>query len=330
VAVAAVLVCVGSATGTAPRALQPPSLFDPLVAPRGDRVLTARTDVPRHAWGGTFTTASGESVELWISDAYAEDRTVAQRWVDYVGALVHGAELARVTIFLGSPDEVVFLCGYGALACYQPLDELIMVPVEDIPGVVTAEGALAHEYGHHVAQNRFNTPWNASDYGTKTWATHVGVCRAVVEHQLFPGDQAIHYRQNPSEIFAESYRVLNERRLGRVETSWRIVDQRYDPDEAGLRALERDVVAPWRANTTVTVRALTPRPVTTATALDGSFDVRLAGARATLVLASSSGKILARSANGTLRGLVCGQRALTVRVAGRPPGAPYSLRISRP
>lgn len=285
--------------------------------------------MPRHAWGGGFTTAAGEPVDLWISDAYAEDRAVGQRWVDFVGSLVHGSEFLRVTVFLGTPDEIEFLCGYGAIACYQQLDELILVPAEDIPGSVTAEGALAHEYGHHVGQNRLNSPWNAAEYGTKRWATQLGVCRAVAQHQLFPGDQAGHYRQNPSEIYAETYRVLNERRLGRLENTWRIVDERYYPNETGLRALERDVVAPWRANTTVTDRASAPRAVTISTPLDGSFEVRLTGPRYGLALADPAGKVLARSPSGTLRGVVCGQRSLTIRVSGRPSGA-YSLRISRP
>jgi hypothetical protein len=294
-----------------------------------DRILQSHTEVPRHAWGGDFTTAAGEPVDLWISDAYAEDRAVGQRWVDYLGQLLHGRELSRVTVFLGTTDEVDFLCGYGAIACYQPTDELILVPAEDVTGIVTAEGALTHEYGHHVGQNRVNTPWKASDFGTKRWATQVGVCRAVEQHQLFPGDQAAHYRRNPSEIYAESYRVLNERRLGHLEDAWRIVDERYYPDEAGLRALELDVVAPWRANTTVTKRASRPGAVTISTPLDGAFEVRLTGPRYALALVDAAGRVLARSANRTLRGVVCGKRSLTVRVSGPPRGA-YSLRISRP
>lgn len=294
-----------------------------------DRLLDTRATVPKHAWGGDFTTAVGEAVDLWVSDVYAEDRAVGQRWVDYLAQLVHGPELSRVTIFLGRPDEVEFLCGYGAIACYDPADALIMAPAEDIPGLATAEGALTHEYGHHVSHNRLNEPWDAGEYGTKRWATQAGVCRAVARHALFPGDQAGHYRLNPSEIYAESYRVLNERRLGRIESPWAIVDNRYYPGEAGLRALERDVVAPWHANTTVTRSATAPRAVTVATPLDGSLEVRLTGTRYTLALADPAGEVLARSTSGTLRGLVCGQRSLTIRVTGPPRGA-FTLRISRP
>jgi hypothetical protein len=326
-----VLACPAPAAGSRLRRLQPPSIFDAgLVAPQvDDRILQSRADVPKHAWGGGFLSADGEPVDLWVSDAYAEDRAVGQNWVDYLAQLVHGPELSRVTVFLGKPDEVEFLCGYGAIACYEPLDALIMAPAEDIPGSVTAEEALTHEYGHHVSQHRVNPPWEASEYGTKRWATHVGVCTGVARHALFPGDQAGHYRLNPSEIYAESYRVLNERRLGRIESAWRIVDQRYYPDEAGLRALERDVTAPWRANTIATRRAPAPRSVTVSTPLDGSFEVRLSGPRYALALADAAGKVLARSTGGRLQGLVCGQRSLTVRVTGRPRGA-FSLRISRP
>jgi hypothetical protein len=294
-----------------------------------DRILRTRAAVPKHAWGGGFTTAGGESVDLWVSDAYAEDRASGQGWVDYLAQLVHGPELSRVTVFLGKPDEVEFLCGYGAIACYEPAEGLIMAPAEDVPGLVTAEAALTHEYGHHVSQNRLNTPWDAGEYGTKRWATQVGVCAAVARHRLFPGDQAGHYRLNPSEIYAESYRVLNERRLGRIESPWAIVENRYYPDEAGLRALERDVVAPWRTNTTVTRSASAPRAVTVSTPLDGSLEVQLTGPRYELALTDATGKVLARSPGGSLRGLVCGQRSLSVRVTGRPRGA-FTLRISRP
>jgi hypothetical protein len=314
-----------------PLRLQPPSIFDAgLVAPHvPGRILRTRAEVPRHAWGGGYTTAGGEAVVLWVSDFYAEDRAVGQRWADYVGQLVHGPELSRVTVFLGRPDEVEFLCGYGAIACYDAADALIMAPAEDIPGLATAEGALTHEYGHHVSQNRLNTPWDAGEYGTKRWGTEAGVCRAVARHALFPGDQAGHYRLNPSEIYAESYRVLNERKLGRIESPWAIVDDRYYPVDAGLRALELDVVAPWRTNSTVTRRASGPRTFTVATRLDGSLEVRLTGPRYTLALADAAGKVLARSTGGQLRGLVCGQRSLTIRVTGRPRGA-FTLTISRP
>jgi hypothetical protein len=285
--------------------------------------------MPAHAWGGGFATTAGESVDLWVSDKYPEDRAVGQLWVDYLGQLLHGRELTRVTVFLGDPGEVEFLCGYGAVACYDPTGALVMAPAEDVPGIVTAEGALTHEYGHHVSQNRINPPWDAGDYGTKRWATRVGVCPAVKRHRLFPGDQSLNYRLNPSEIYAESYRVLNEQRLGRVQSPWRIVDSRYYPDAGALQALERDVLEPWTGNTTVTRRAPTPRAVVLSTPLDGAIDVRLSGPRYALALTDPAGRVLARSSTRRLRGLVCGQRSVTVRVSGAPRGA-FSLKISRP
>jgi hypothetical protein len=326
-----VLLLAGPAAGSGPPRLQPPSIFDAgLVAPRvNDRILQSRNPLPTHVWGGGFATSAGEPVNLWISDAYPEDRAVGQQWVDFLGQLVHGPELSRATVYLAKPDEVEYQCGYGAIACYQPLNETIMAPAEDIPGTISAEGALTHEYGHHVSQNRVNPPWDAGNYGTKRWATQLGVCAAVARHHLFPGDQAEHYRHNPSEIFAESYRVLNERRLGRLESAWRIVDDRYYPDEAALHALERDVLDPWRENTAVNRTVSASRSVTVSTPLDGSIDVVLTGPRSALALADPSGKVLTRSAAGKLHARVCGQRSLTVQVTGPKRGA-FSLRISRP
>ena len=37
---------------------------------------------------------------------------------------------------------------------------------------------VAHEYGHHFAANNNNSPWEAVDYGTKRWASYMGICKA--------------------------------------------------------------------------------------------------------------------------------------------------------
>jgi hypothetical protein len=284
-------------------------------------VLERHAPVPPGSWGGAYVTQKGEAVDLWVSREYAEDRAVGQRWVDYLGQLDHGPELSNVTVFLGRPDDIEYMCGYGALACYQPHERLILSPGEDVLGAVTAEAALAHEYGHHISQNRLNPPWDAGTYGTKRWATNVGVCTAVARRRLFPGDQALHYKLNPAEIFAESYRLLNERRLGRVESAWEIVDRRYYPTDAALLALEHDVLSPWRANRTFTLTGRRPRSFTISTPLDGTIGVRAAGARYSVALTDPAGR--------PLKGVVCGQRSVTVRVEGTPRGA-FALRISRP
>ena len=54
------------------------------------------------------------------------------------------------------------------------------------------------------------------DYGTKRWASYENVCaRKIAAGVLFPGAEDVApYMLNPGEAFAETYRVLNEQKLG--------------------------------------------------------------------------------------------------------------------
>lgn len=111
----------------------------------------------------------------------------------------------------------------------------------------TVEEVLTHEYGHHVANNRDNYPWPAIAYGTKRWATYMGICAKEAVGTVFPGDEGKHYLQNPGEGFAESFLHLNEVKLGIPETPW-FYDAALAPDAGALAALEQDVLKPWKDN----------------------------------------------------------------------------------
>ena len=54
---------------------------------------------------------------------------------------------------------------------------------------------------------------------------------------------------NPGEAFAETYRVLNEQKLGLPQESWTIVSTALAPDPTALSLLEQDVTTPWTAAT---------------------------------------------------------------------------------
>ena len=292
------------------------------------------------AWGGTYVASTGEPVNLRFSNAYPEDPARAQSWAAFVASLVHGDELRRVRIYLAPLDEVRRICGRGSLACYSGLQETIVSPGEDVPNGPTAESILAHEYGHHVALNRLNAPWRAVDYGTKRWASYARICQRTVERTAFPGDEGARYRLNPGEAFAEAYRVLNERRLARGETSWSVVDASFYPDAAALALLEQDVLQPWTTATTVTLRGsftrrgARTRSFTVATPLDGALEVRLrapAAARYRLSIRDANGAVLSTGTGATgARGTVCGQRSVSVRVARATGAGAFSLSVSRP
>lgn len=327
-----------SAAGAHGAAVAPPELHS-----YGAAVRVAVLRGAAASWGGVYTTSRGEKVTVYVSDRYPRDEAVGQRWAEFVGSLVHGDELGTATIFLSPPSEVSTRCGEGALACYSTGARAIVAPAEDAPAGPTAKAILAHEYGHHVAASRVNTPGRAVDWGTKRWATAARVCARARDGTAFPGGGRNEYHLDPGEAFAESYRVLNERRLGLPETEWAIVDRSFYPDEAALAAVEQDVVAPW---TTPSFRSLggrfvrkapPTRRLTVATALDGTAAATLrapAKTRFVVELLGSGGFVVAR---GTSTGKavrvdapVCGSRSIDVRVRRVTGFGRYALTVSTP
>jgi hypothetical protein len=260
-------------------------------------------------------------VRVFSSPSYTVDQAANQRWADFLGGLVHGPELATVTVYLATPAEVTTLCGGNpdVRGCYS--SGRIIGLGEDAPDA-TAEAVLAHEYGHHVAANRSNAPWPALAWGTKRWSSYLNVCRLARAKQIFPGAEGpLLYFFNPGEGFAEAYRLLNERRLGLPESPWRIVDEMYRPGARALALIRQDVLDPWRANTTVTrggrfvAGGQRTRMFRIATPRDGELTASVSG-RARLVGAAG------RS--------VCGARMTTLRVIRTGAPGPFRLTVSRP
>lgn len=285
------------------------------------------------ASAGEHVVSTGATVRIIVSDALPPGNVDVAYWADFVGALPHGDELERVTIYLVPNREVRLLCGVAALACYDSRRELIVTPVESAPEGLTLEAILAHEYGHHVARNRLNPPWSALDFGTKRWATYVGVCPGVRTGRFTLQGSGDRYPFNPGEVFAESYRLLAERRLGREPVRWLVVDPGFEPDDTALARLEQDVLVPWARNTVARHRASVPRSFRLATPLDGRMTITLASPRTGVYELRLPGVGRARvpgAGRATIQAEVCGTRvfnATVVRVRGR--GA-YTLTVSRP
>lgn len=309
-----------------------------------DAVLSAKTSklaVPAASWGGTYRISTGESVSIFASNAYPADPAVGQRWADFLGSLVHGSELSSVTLFLAPASLVSRLCGADAVACYSAPDNLLVAPGEDPASDLSAEAVITHEYGHHVAAHRSNAPWDALDYGTKRWASSMNVCARARSGELAPGaEDPVQYDVNPGEGFAETYRVLNERKAGRAETPWQIVSDVLYPNDAALAALEQDVTTPWQAATTTTrtarfTRTARTRTYTIATQLDGSLKVTLRpspGTRLALDVFAASRRVAhvlgTRAVSRSTT--VCGQRSYRIRVRAVTGTGPFSLAVSKP
>jgi hypothetical protein len=305
----------------------------PATIPDATRSRAAVTP-PAGFWGGEYTTRTNEHVAVYTSPSYAVDQAANQRWADFLAGLVHGTELSGLTLVLAPPADVTALCGNSdSLGCYA--NGRIVGPGEDTPDV-SAESVITHEYGHHVAGNRENPPWRAIAWGTKRWASYVQVCRRTRAHELFPGAEGpLLYQFNPGEVFAETYRVLNQRRAGVPETPWEIVDATLRPDDRGLALAEQDVVDPWSSNRTSTLSGRFTRSGSSArsfrfaTPLDGTFTAAVRAATRLRVEIISGGKRVAR-ATTSVQTTVCGARTLTVRVTRVAGEGPFELVVSRP
>jgi len=333
IAAAAAAAAVAAGAGGAPQPrLEAPTARDLAYGgPIRDSAVATRGLQVSAFWGGTYTASTGEPVMIFASTAYPVDDAVAQRWAEFVASLVHGPELTRVRINLVPPREIRGTCGFTALACYDAGRASLYAPGQDVEGDPPAESIVAHEYGHHIAANRANNPWRAIDYGTKRWSTSMQVCARTAAGVLSPGNETDSYRRNPGEGYAEAYRVLNERKLGRAETPWEIVDQLLYPDEPSLAALEQDVLNPWAAAQVLRYTGSgRTRTYTVSTPLDGTVRATLRGKGSVQILRPTGTRLAGGGA--TAAATVCSLRTVRVRVT-RPASVAktaFALTVTRP
>jgi hypothetical protein len=296
-----------------------------------DTVLTPRferTAAPQSGSSAAYAAPTGARVSVDVQ-GYRRDDASVQDLVDFVDSLVHGPELDRLSISIRTPEELQRICGVGSDACYAPALMRMIVPGEDRPQA-SLEQLVAHEYGHHVLANQRNDPWDASRWGAKRWATHENVC-ALTEHgEAFPGDERAHYRLNPAEAFAESFRVVNASRAGTWGASPFIVDPLFYPDATAARLLEQDVLHPLNRPTLVrrsaVLRTGQVRRWSVTTPWDGTVRASASGAHVRLLDAAG------HALGGWTRNadtLVCGTRSLTVAVRASQAGR-SAVTIARP
>jgi hypothetical protein len=302
---------------------------------------TTRALAPNGYWGGQYQTAAGEAVTIYASNSYPVDPALGQRWANFLASLLHGSELSTVTVLLSTPAQISSVCGQDALACYSQRGALLYAPGEDPSSDLSAEAVITHEYGHHVAASRLNNPWDALDWGPKRWASSMQVCARAKKGQLVPGaEDPVQYDVNPGEGWAETYRVLNQRRLGLPESPWEIVSQTLYPTAASLTAAEQDVTTPWQPDTTTVstgsvTRTSRTRTYTIPTALDGTLKVTLrpsTGLRVALDVYASSTRVAHASGTGTLARstTVCGARTYRVRVTELRGKGSFRLSVTTP
>jgi hypothetical protein len=304
-----------------------PVLGRAIDAPAGTKFRVARLESVADAFRGGPTVAStGETVDVRVSEGLSAETSTPEAWAEFLTHLEHGPELAQLTLYIVTFEEMQAVCSDQALGCYAA--NTIVAPGETAFDT-TPEEIVRHEYGHHVAFHRLNPPWAAVDWGPKRWASALNVCARVAQNALYPGNESTQYRLNPGEAWAETYRILQERKAGITTGSWQIVDSSFFPSDAVLQVAEQDVVHPWTGPTTRTFtrvfRKKTARVwwIPLSTPLDG--DYRLAATvpeRGTVdvALVSSNRSSVVKRAQWVgqrskrAAGTICGQRSLFVRV----------------
>jgi hypothetical protein len=289
-------------------------------------LLTLRAAV---AFDGVYTTSTGETVRISVSNELVPDEEENQAWAEFFASLPHGPELERVTIYFAPVEEMRTICGLQALACYSPAQGRIVAPAEEIEGQPPRQSILAHEYGHHLANSRLNLPWSGLTFGPKRWATYTDIC-AGVEAGIFSMRR---YELDPAEGFAEAYRVLAERRLGLEPSPWEIVDTAFEPDEKALALIEQDVADPWLRNTVLRLKGAKTRSFRFATPLDGRLTITLRSPRTSVYELRVPGAPVRRARGqgpASVSTPVCGTRLGTARVRLVEGKGAFQLIVSRP
>lgn len=327
-----------SAGSVAPQAL---SARAAAAVPELDASLSSARlqQVPITFRGGPTTTSTGETVDVRVSDSLPVETSTPEGWAEFLTRLTHGPEIAQLTAFVVTFDEVQQICGSQAAGCYGA--NRMVVPGEAEGRGITPEEIVRHEYGHHIAFHRVNAPWAAIDWGPKRWASAANVCARVSRQEAFPGDQGSNYARNPGEAWAETYRLMDERKAGITPATWQIIAPSFFPNEAALQAAEQDVLQPWTAaKTTVATRVFgkrTPKVwlVPLPTPLDGDFRISVTVPNAAdpeIALVAANRRTVIRRAQWVgqrvkrMEGSVCGRRTAFVRVTQK--GSPGRVRVS--
>ena len=187
-----------------------------------------------------YATPDGYQIAVEASASYPVNALADQKLVDFLASRVHGPELGDLSVYVGTPAEIVGLCGGDpeVVACYAIDEARMYVPGESVRGI-PIEYPLTHEYGHHIALWRSNSPWQALDWGAKYWSSAMHICTGVRRGQLFPGNQGRHYWDDPGEGFADSYAHMHY-----PQQPW-YYNELMHPNAKAFAAIRHDVLDPW-------------------------------------------------------------------------------------
>lgn len=312
-----------------------PAAIRDRVIDRGASLQVPQPRVPPGGLDARYPVGDGNTVRIILSQVYQPEAAVAQSVATFMGGLLHGREVSRVTVYLASPDEIRLACGEGAEACFNSAEDRILVPAVPPPSGISQEDILAHEYGHAVANARRNDPFPAVLFGPKRWSTYEGVCPRVFRDP----EAAVRYRDMPGEAFADAFRLVNG-----GQPSLFIFNRAYFPTARARELIRSDVLDPWAPSPPEIRRGSLPAggPPTRVhrilAPLDGLLRLNLLappGADYDLELRTpflrqplAVGKRRGRA--DAITSLICGQRSFRLIVRRQRGAGPYRLSVSRP
>ena len=90
-------------------------------------------------------------MDVRVSDALPLETSTPEGWAEFLTKLTHGPEIAQLTTYIVTFDEVQQICGSRALGCYGD-DQ--MVALGELAADIAPEEIVRHEYGHHIAYHR--------------------------------------------------------------------------------------------------------------------------------------------------------------------------------
>lgn len=250
-------------------------------------------------------------------------------WQRFFTALPHGPELQSLTVVLAQPAEVTQRCGREADGCYLGLLRQMVIPGTADPSDSYVADIARHEYGHHLAAQGDNAPFDSA-LGTKRWFTHERICARLRSGELSQSESA-RYADSAAEGFAEAYRVT----AGGDPHLW-IVDPALFPAPAARRAILDDIRHPWAGGhelhfTGRLTRRRPERSLRLRVPLDGTVMVEATGSgalRPRLSLADGS-RTVARG-RARLRYVDCGTRVLRLTIGARRGSGPYTISANVP
>ncbi len=235
-----------------------------------DRVIggpVPATASPTASSPTAYPVPGGGTVKLQVDAAYA-GTDAQQRILETLGATVHGPEMSRLTVHIADSNNLFQLCGQNATACYFPSSQTMVVSGSPInPNNQMPQGmVITHEYGHHIEANRSFPGWYASNLGARHWATYEHVCEGVAAGRLFPGDEGLHYWENPGEAFAQAYATMHYPNA--VPWWWSFAE----PDRGAFDAIRADVADTSDGTHTTWSERLAPASPSASTTIHASLD----------------------------------------------------------